>query len=82
MSDWAHSHPVAGELYTILIAHLNSALNPIFYGYTNPAFRNGYKNFIRTILRLKKDQSKIMASSKFQKNQTAITYDEQKTEKF
>jgi hypothetical protein len=63
ISDSAGTHPLAAELYTVVLAHLNSALNPIFYGVSNPAFRNGYKNFLRIVMR-KPAKSNISASSK------------------
>lgn len=67
MTDWAGTHPIAAELYTVVLAHLNSALNPIFYGISNPAFRNGYKNFLRILMR-KPEKSVILVSSKAQKD--------------
>ena len=49
MSDWFYSFPVALEMYTLLLAHLNSALNPILYWKFNPSFRKGYISVLRCI---------------------------------
>ena len=37
----------------MLIAHLNSALNPLLYGIFNPLFQKGYKNVLFFIIRRK-----------------------------
>ena len=39
------------HLITNLSAHLNSALNPLFYLIFNPKMKTGYVNFINTMLK-------------------------------
>jgi hypothetical protein len=39
--------PMSAHAFTNLPAHLNSAINPIFYGIFNTQIRNGYKNLLR-----------------------------------
>lgn len=41
--------PIPAHVFTNLPAHLNSAVNPIFYGIYNPKMRQGYKNLCRLI---------------------------------
>ncbi len=41
--------PMAAHAFTNLPAHLNSAINPIFYGLFNPTIREGYKYFLNRI---------------------------------
>ena len=38
--------PMSAHVFTNLPAHLNSALNPVFYGIFNMKMRNGYKTFL------------------------------------
>lgn len=47
MSDWQTQFPTAFYMYSLLIAHLNSACNPILYALFNPLFKNGYSNVFR-----------------------------------
>jgi hypothetical protein len=47
--DMDNHLPMSAHAFTNLPAHLNSAINPIFYGIYNPKIRNGYKNIIRLI---------------------------------
>ena len=49
MIDFEDKLPRSFHLYTMLFARINSSLNPILYGITNPLFRYGYKNFLRVI---------------------------------
>ncbi len=56
MTDWTYSYPAASEVYTMLIAHLNSAFNPVLYGIYNPLFRKGYKNVWNRITRRKEER--------------------------
>ena len=42
--------PRTAIMYSMQLAHLNSAFNPILYGVFNPAYQNGYKRFIYAIL--------------------------------
>ena len=51
MTDWNFSFPVTAEMYTLLAAHLNSALNPILYAIFNPSFNKGYIKVLRCITR-------------------------------
>ena len=41
--------PMSAHAFTNLPAHLNSAINPIFYGIFNPKIRQGYRNLFRVI---------------------------------
>lgn len=41
--------PIPAHTFTNLPAHLNSAINPIFYGVFNPKIREGYRNLFRII---------------------------------
>ena len=34
------------HIYSTLAAHINAALNPIFYGIYNPKIRDGYKKIV------------------------------------
>ena len=47
--DFENKLPMSAHAFTNLPAHLNSALNPIFYGIFNPIMREGYRNFINKI---------------------------------
>jgi hypothetical protein len=55
MMDWQLTFPAASEMYTLLIAHLNSACNPILYAIFNPNFNRGYRNVLVCILPKKID---------------------------
>lgn len=41
--DFADELDRSVYIYSMLIMILNSSLNPIFYGLTNPQFQKGYK---------------------------------------
>jgi hypothetical protein len=41
--------PMSAHVFTNLPAHINSAINPIFYGIFNPKIRQGYRNLLRLI---------------------------------
>ena len=41
--DFSDSLDRSVYIYSMLIMILNSSLNPIFYGLTNPQFQKGYK---------------------------------------
>jgi hypothetical protein len=41
--------PMTAHAYTNLPAHLNSAINPIFYYIFNPKIREGYAIFLNLI---------------------------------
>ncbi len=41
--------PMSAHAFTNLPAHLNSAINPIFYWIFNPKIRNGYAAFLNLI---------------------------------
>ena len=47
--DLSDHLPVSAHVFTNLPAHLNSALNPIFYGIFNSKMREGYKTFINLL---------------------------------
>ena len=44
MADFSNKWPKAVHMYTMLFAHMNSALNPLVYAVSNPLFQRGYKN--------------------------------------
>ena len=50
MIDHDNFLPRTAIMYSMQLAHLNSAFNPILYGVFNPAYKKGYKMFINTIL--------------------------------
>ena len=54
MCDWHYNFPISAEIYTLLVVHLNSACNPVFYATYNANFRHGYVNVLRCIFRIKK----------------------------
>ena len=41
--------PIPAHTLTNLSGHLNSAINPIFYGIFNPKIREGYRNLFRIL---------------------------------
>ena len=50
MIDFEDNLPREYYVVTMLLAVLNSTLNPIFYGLTNPKFKHGYRNVVSLIL--------------------------------
>ena len=56
MTDFNDRLPRTAHMYTMTIAHLNSALNPILYGIFNPAFQRGYRSFFKLIIYGKTDE--------------------------
>jgi hypothetical protein len=57
MTDWRYEYPKASVIYTLVIAHLNSAFNPILYATFNPSFKRGYRNIFKFISRKLFDKS-------------------------
>lgn len=49
MFDFADKLPRTAHMYTMLVAHLNSALNPMLYAMFNPAYQRGYKNLLHIL---------------------------------
>ena len=49
MVDTENKLSMAAHAFTNLPAHLNSALNPIFYGFFNTKLKEGYKYFLNKI---------------------------------
>ena len=41
--------PRSAIMYSMMLAHLNSAFNSILYGLYNPAFSIGYRRFLKKI---------------------------------
>ena len=64
MTDWNYDFPTASLVYTVLIAHLNSACNPILYAIFNPGFKKGYGNIIKYFLRKSFDSTKLKSTIK------------------
>ena len=54
MSDFRDQLPRTAHMFSMMIAHLNSALNPILYGLFNPAFQRGYMRFMKMMIYGKK----------------------------
>ena len=49
MIDFENRFPRSVVMYTMMLAHLNSAFNSILYGLFNPAFGIGYRRFLKKI---------------------------------
>ena len=49
IADLEDKLPISAHTFTNLSGHLNSAINPIFYGIFNPRIREGYLNLLRII---------------------------------
>ena len=56
MIDFENKFPRSVIIYSMQLAHLNSAFNPILYGMFNPAYQKGYKRFINFMLHKKHDK--------------------------
>lgn len=54
MIDFSDQLPRTAHMYPLLLAHLNSSLNPILYALTNSNFQRGYKNLFYCIFKRKK----------------------------
>lgn len=57
MCDFENNLPRSWQMFTMAIAHFNSAANPILYGIFNSNFRKGYSKFLRRIFFIKNDVS-------------------------
>ena len=76
MIDFEDKLPKAYHLYSMLFARINSSLNPILYGLTNPLFQRGFKNFFNFIfcrkeysyVKVKSTSSSIKSSNNIVKN--------------
>ena len=60
MIDFDNHLPRAAIMYSMMLAHLNSALNPILYAVFNPAYRRGYKNLLFYFKTCKKRKENII----------------------
>lgn len=49
MTDFGDHYSRSVHMYTMLMAHLNSTLNPLLYGIFNSPFKKGYKKFLMKI---------------------------------
>ena len=49
MSNFDNRLPRTAIMYSMMLAHLNSAFNSILYAFFNPAYQQGYKKFIKHI---------------------------------
>jgi hypothetical protein len=49
MTDFPDRLPRTAHMFSMAIAHLNSAFNPLLYAIFNPAFQRGYKLFFQII---------------------------------
>ena len=70
MSDFGDKLPASAHIFSMTFAHLNSALNPVFYGIFNPAFRKGYKQFFNKIKGIfnKASSRETISGAKFDKS--------------
>ena len=50
LADFEDQLPISAHVFTNLPAHLNSALNPIFYAIFNPKMKQGYVRFIHLMI--------------------------------
>lgn len=50
LTDYQDRLPRGTVMFTMTIAHLNSAFNPILYAISNTNFRTGYANMLRKIV--------------------------------
>ena len=50
MLDYADRLPRSAHMFSMVVAHLNSSMNPLLYALTNPLFQKGYGVFIRKLL--------------------------------
>jgi hypothetical protein len=50
MLDWKYTFNGYVMSYLLLLAHLNSAFNPIMYGVCSTKFRRGYQIFLYKII--------------------------------
>jgi hypothetical protein len=75
ISDYHDKFPKAVHMFTMLLAHLNSALNPVLYGCYNPAFRRGYKKVCYMFICQKPPEEKMSSITKHTtfKNKTFST---------
>lgn len=58
MTDFGDKLPRTAHMYSMLIAHLNSSLNPVVYAISNPLFQKGYKNFFSLVFCFKNPLNK------------------------
>ncbi|CAF0837503.1 unnamed protein product [Brachionus calyciflorus] len=63
MTDYHDHYPRTVHMYTMVVAHFNSALNPILYAAFNPAFQRGYRNFFRVLLLKGKKEASISSKT-------------------
>ena len=66
VSDWNNDFPIAIEVYTIMVAHFNSVLNPLIYGVFDPLILKGYKNVFNLIMKRSNKVQPISSVSKIQ----------------
>ena len=58
MSDFRDILPRTSHMFTMLLAHMNSSMNPILYALTNPAYQRGYKMLFSIIFFRKLNSNK------------------------
>ena len=66
MCDYDNVLPRSWQMFTMAIAHFNSAANPILYGIFNPSFRKGYSNFLKRIFFIKNNVSSHSTNTKIE----------------
>jgi hypothetical protein len=54
MIDFNDELPRSAHMYPILLAHINSSLNPVLYAFTNGNFKKGYRNLYFCLFERKK----------------------------
>ena len=72
MIDFKDELPRSAHMYPILLAHINSSLNPILYAFTNSNFKRGYINFFYFLFDKKNYLFSIRASSKSKSKNSTI----------
>jgi uncharacterized protein with PQ loop repeat len=63
MIDFHDNLPRTAHMFSMLLAHLNSSLNPVLYAIFNPGFQRGYMTFLRVLI-LRKSPAKEDRSTK------------------
>nr|QVK45856.1 G protein-coupled receptor [Proales similis] len=74
MLDYADRLPSAVHAFAMLVAHLNSSLNPLLYAIFNPSFQRGYKTFLSILCLKRKAIEPVLTISTMDKtNEKAAT---------
>ena len=74
MIDFQNNWPRTVHMYTMLFAHMNSALNPVLYALSNPLFQRGYVNLLKMLFCIKNSPKVNHSTDMFSKNNTIIKH--------